>query len=97
VYTINNSSYSSILKFSIHNLRFATNKEPKPLVIITPKEISHIQATIICSQNHGLQIRIRSGGHDYEGQSYVSDVSEDMTMQLAERAEILVFLLVSVL
>jgi FAD/FMN-containing dehydrogenase len=27
-----------------------------------------------CSQNHGLQIRIRSGGHDYEGLSYVSEV-----------------------
>ncbi|CAJ2677984.1 unnamed protein product [Trifolium pratense] len=74
VYTKTNSNYSSILQFSIHNLRFATNKASKPLVIITPKEISHIQATIICSQNHGLQIRVRSGGHDYEGLSYVSEV-----------------------
>ncbi|KAG5154800.1 hypothetical protein JHK82_012769 [Glycine max] len=29
-------------------------------------------ATIICSQRHGLQIRTRSGGHDYEGLSYVA-------------------------
>ncbi|KAK2383668.1 berberine bridge enzyme [Trifolium repens] len=73
VYTKSNSSYSSILQFSIQNLRFATNIIPKPLVIITPKEISHIQAAIICSQNHGLQIRTRSGGHDFEGLSYVSE------------------------
>ncbi|KAK2383669.1 berberine bridge enzyme [Trifolium repens] len=74
VYTKNNSSYSSILQFTTQNLRFATNTTPKPLVIITPKQISHIQTTITCSQNHGLQVRIRSGGHDYEGCSYVSEV-----------------------
>ena len=74
VYTKANSSYSSILQFSTQNLRFATNTTPKPLVIITPLEISHIQATVICSQYHGLQIRIRSGGHDFEGLSYVSEV-----------------------
>ncbi|KEH31321.1 berberine bridge enzyme-like 18 [Medicago truncatula] len=74
VYTKTNSSYSSILKFSIQNLRFATNETPKPLVIITPTQISHIQTAIICSQHHGMQIRIRSGGHDFEGLSFVSNV-----------------------
>ena len=29
---------------------------------------------IICSQRHGLQIRTRSGGHDYEGLSYAAEV-----------------------
>ncbi|XP_027347787.1 cannabidiolic acid synthase-like 2 [Abrus precatorius] len=74
VYTQTNSSYSSILDFSIQNLRFATNTTSKSLVIVTPREVSHIQATIICSQRHGMQIRTRSGGHDYEGLSYVSEV-----------------------
>jgi len=73
VYTKTNSSYSSILQFTTQNLRFASKTTPKPLVIITPKHISQIQTTIICSQNHGLQIRIRSGGHDFEGRSYVSE------------------------
>ncbi|XP_020232987.1 berberine bridge enzyme-like 15 [Cajanus cajan] len=68
-----NSSYSSILQFSIQNPRFS-NASSKPLVIVTPLAVSHIQATIICSQRHGLQIRTRSGGHDYEGLSYVAKV-----------------------
>ncbi|KAH1134036.1 hypothetical protein AAZX31_05G092700 [Glycine max] len=71
VYTQANSSYSSILDFSIQNLRFS-NASSKPLVIVTPLTVSHIQATIICSQRYGMQIRTRSGGHDYEGLSYVA-------------------------
>ncbi|XP_021286633.1 berberine bridge enzyme-like 18 [Herrania umbratica] len=74
IYTQNNSSYSSILEFSMHNLRFSTSTIPKPQVIITPFHTSHVQATIYCSKKHGLQIRTRSGGHDFEGLSYVSEV-----------------------
>ncbi|XP_027916581.1 berberine bridge enzyme-like 15 [Vigna unguiculata] len=73
VYTQTNSLYSSVLDVSIQNLRFF-NATSKPVVIVTPLDVSHIQATIICSQRHGLQIRIRSGGHDYEGLSYVAEV-----------------------
>ncbi|KAL2343717.1 hypothetical protein Fmac_005002 [Flemingia macrophylla] len=73
VYTQTNSSYSSTLDFSIQNLRFY-NASSKPLVIVTPLDVSHIQAAIICSQRHGMQIRTRSGGHDYEGLSYVAEV-----------------------
>ncbi|KAK7400263.1 hypothetical protein VNO78_11466 [Psophocarpus tetragonolobus] len=73
VYTQTNSSYLSILDFSIQNPRFS-NASSKPLVIVTPLVVSHIQATIICSQRHGMHIRIRSGGHDYEGLSYVAKV-----------------------
>ena len=74
IYTPNNSSYTSVLDFSIRNLRFLTPETPKPVVIITPSHESHIQVAIICARNHGLQIRIRSGGHDMEGLSYVSHV-----------------------
>ncbi|XP_038895208.1 tetrahydrocannabinolic acid synthase-like [Benincasa hispida] len=74
IYTPINSSYSSILNFSIQNLRFSSKETPKPLAIITPSHVSHIQAAIICSKSHALQIRTRSGGHDFEGLSYISDV-----------------------
>uniref|UniRef100_A0A6N2LRX8 FAD-binding PCMH-type domain-containing protein n=1 Tax=Salix viminalis TaxID=40686 RepID=A0A6N2LRX8_SALVM len=68
-YTPHNSSYSSVLQFSIRNLRFSSS-ERKPLAIVTPTNASHIQAAILCSRKHNLQIRIRSGGHDFEGLSY---------------------------
>ncbi|KAL2494218.1 FAD-binding Berberine family protein [Forsythia ovata] len=72
-YTPENSSYSSILNFSIQNLRFATETTPKPLVIITPVNESQIQPVIYCAKENGMQIRIRSGGHDLEGLSYTSE------------------------
>jgi hypothetical protein len=68
----NTSAYSSILQSSIRNLRFLNSSAP--LFIVTPLHESHVRAAIICSKKHGVQVRIRSGGHDYEGISYVSHV-----------------------
>ncbi|XP_022872723.1 berberine bridge enzyme-like 18 [Olea europaea var. sylvestris] len=74
VYTPNDTSYSSILNFSIQNLRFTSETTPKPLVIVTPVQESQIQPIIYCAKENGMQIRVRSGGHDYEGLSYASEV-----------------------
>ncbi|XP_065854930.1 berberine bridge enzyme-like 17 [Euphorbia lathyris] len=74
VYTPRNSSFESKLLAYIRNRRFLTSKTPKPLAIIAPKDITHVQATVICAKSNGLQVRIRSGGHDYEGLSFISDV-----------------------
>ncbi|CAA2998884.1 cannabidiolic acid synthase-like [Olea europaea subsp. europaea] len=74
VYTPNNTSYSSILNFSIQNLRFTSETTPKPLLIVTPVQESQIQPIIYCAKENGMQIRVRSGGHDYEGLSYASEV-----------------------
>ncbi|GMN68663.1 hypothetical protein TIFTF001_037721 [Ficus carica] len=71
-YTPNESSYSTVLNSSIQNDRFFSPSTPKPFVIITPFHVSHVQATVYCAKKHGVQIRTRSGGHDYEGLSYVS-------------------------
>ncbi|KAF3450219.1 hypothetical protein FNV43_RR06299 [Rhamnella rubrinervis] len=67
-----NSSYSSVLQAYIRNLRFNTSTTPKPFLIVTALHESHVQASVICAQKHNLQMKIRSGGHDYEGVSYVS-------------------------
>ncbi|KAE8694256.1 FAD-binding Berberine family protein [Hibiscus syriacus] len=74
IFTRTNSSYGSVLDSTLWNLRFNSTNTPKPLVIVTPTQISHIQATIHCSRKHGLQTRTRSGGHDYEGLSSIAKV-----------------------
>ncbi|KDO75188.1 hypothetical protein CISIN_1g046660mg, partial [Citrus sinensis] len=76
------------LNFTIQNFRFSTANTPKPQVIITPLHVSHVQAAIKCSQKHGLQIRIRSGGHDFEGLSYVSDHVPFVIIDLIKLSEI---------
>ncbi|XP_047959559.1 berberine bridge enzyme-like 18 [Salvia hispanica] len=74
VYTPINSSYTSVLEFSIRNLRFVSGSTPKPQVIITPEHESQIPPIIYCAEENDLEIRTRSGGHDLEGLSYVSRV-----------------------
>ncbi|KAG5601729.1 hypothetical protein H5410_033099 [Solanum commersonii] len=74
-YTPNNSSFSSIIQFSIQNLRFNTTETPKPLVIVTPVSESEVQRVILCAKKTAMHVRVRSAGHDYEGLSYVSEVS----------------------
>ncbi|PON87248.1 Glycolate oxidase subunit [Trema orientale] len=74
IFTQNDTSYFPVLNFSIQNPRFSSPSTPKPVAIITPLNASHVQATIYCSKKYGFQIRVRSGGHDYEGLSYVSDL-----------------------
>ncbi|XP_022855480.1 berberine bridge enzyme-like 18 [Olea europaea var. sylvestris] len=75
IYTPLNASYSSIFQSSIRNLRPASKSGQKPVVIITPEHESQIQAAIYCSKKHGIQLKVRSGGHDYEGLSYISQTS----------------------
>ncbi|CAN1242568.1 Cannabidiolic acid synthase [Linum perenne] len=76
IYTQKSESFSSILQSSIRNQRFnytQNSSRKQPLAIITPHTVSQIQSTVLCSQNHtALQLRVRSGGHDFEGLSYVS-------------------------
>ncbi|XP_051129418.1 tetrahydroberberine oxidase-like [Andrographis paniculata] len=79
VYTPNgssssSSSYWSVLRKSIHNLRFMLAPAARPQVIVTPLHESHIPAIVVCAKLNGMQIRTRSGGHDYEGLSYTSPV-----------------------
>ena len=74
VYSQSSTSYTSVLRAYIRNARYNTSATPKPVVIVTPSQISHVQATVICTKKVGYQLKIRSGGHDYDGISYVSDM-----------------------
>ncbi|CBI31059.3 unnamed protein product, partial [Vitis vinifera] len=69
----NSSLYSYFLQSSQQNPRWLNASTSKPLLILTPFHESEIQAAILCSRKQGLQIRTRSGGHDYEGLSYLSE------------------------
>ncbi|KAE9604334.1 hypothetical protein Lal_00015553 [Lupinus albus] len=73
VFSQTNPSFSSVLQNYIRNSRLNTTSTLKPLIIVTPLQESHVQGAVICAKSIGIQIKIRSGGHDYEGLSYISD------------------------
>ncbi|XP_074344298.1 berberine bridge enzyme-like 21 [Apium graveolens] len=72
VYTPQNASFASVLKAYIKDLRFDTVETPKPIFIVTALKEAHVQSTVLCAKTMGIQVKIRSGGHDYDGISYVS-------------------------
>ncbi|KAK3188766.1 hypothetical protein Dsin_028327 [Dipteronia sinensis] len=74
IYTPNNFSFQSVLTQYVKNHRLLTAETLKPLAIVAAKDESLVQATVICAKYSGLQIRIRSGGHDCEGLSFTSTV-----------------------
>ncbi|XP_027939279.1 berberine bridge enzyme-like 23 [Vigna unguiculata] len=73
LFTKSSSQYPQVLEALEQNPRWV-NSSNKPLLILTPFHESEIQAGIRCSRELGLQLRVRSGGHDYEGLSYLSKV-----------------------
>ncbi|KAH9677514.1 Berberine bridge enzyme-like 8 [Citrus sinensis] len=72
--TQNNSSYISILNSLKQNLLYKPPEYGRPQVIVTPFDVSQIQAVLKCAQKHDLLVKVRSGGHDHEGLSYLSEV-----------------------
>nr|GMD09582.1 berberine bridge enzyme-like 22 [Ipomoea batatas] len=66
------SSYSSLLQSAQQNPRWLNSTSaPRPQFIVTPTTLAEIQAAVVCSRKHGMQVRVKSGGHDYEGLSYL--------------------------
>ncbi|OWM63764.1 berberine bridge enzyme-like 14 [Punica granatum] len=74
VYLQNSSSFQSVAQSYARNSRFLSSSILNPSAVIVAKNDAHVKGTVICSKKVSLEIRIRSGGHDYEGLSYVSKV-----------------------
>ncbi|EEF28466.1 reticuline oxidase [Ricinus communis] len=66
------TDYYNLLEFSIQNLRFADLEMPKPLAIVIPETVEELVKTVTCCREAFLEIRVRCGGHSYEGTSYVA-------------------------
>ncbi|KAK1417414.1 hypothetical protein QVD17_26541 [Tagetes erecta] len=71
-FTPNSPSFTSVLNSTAQNLRCIASYAAKPELIFTPLHETHIQTAVICAKKLGIQLRFRSGGHDYEGASYTS-------------------------
>ncbi|EPS70047.1 hypothetical protein M569_04713 [Genlisea aurea] len=72
IYTESAPSYSALLEKRIWNLRFNGSTTPRPRLIVAASRVSHVRAAILCARAHGIRMKIRSGGHDFEGISYRS-------------------------
>ncbi|GER26063.1 FAD-binding Berberine family protein [Striga asiatica] len=70
--TINPTSFSSLLNSTAQNLRCLSPSIPKPFLIFTPLHESHVSPAVTCARDLHLDLRVRSGGHDYECLSYIS-------------------------
>ncbi|KAI9092523.1 hypothetical protein K1719_027651 [Acacia pycnantha] len=65
--------YFKILNYSIQNLRFAQLTIPKPIAIVLPESLEQLRNTVVCCREFSVGIRLRCGGHSYEGTSSVAN------------------------
>ncbi|KAL4589078.1 hypothetical protein LXL04_001980 [Taraxacum kok-saghyz] len=70
IFTPANAFFLPIWEFRIMDTRSLRPSTPKPSVIVTPVEETLVQTTLLCAKKHGYELRMRSGGHDFEGVSY---------------------------
>lgn len=73
IHTPNSPTYISLLEQAVQNPRWFNSTAQRPFLILAPHNESEIRSVILCSKMFGHQIRINSGGHDYEGLSFRSE------------------------
>ncbi|CAO2205829.1 unnamed protein product [Urochloa humidicola] len=66
------AAYDAALRASIQNLRFAGAGAPKPAAVVVPASLGELRAAVRCARAAALVVRLRSGGHSYEGLSYTT-------------------------
>ncbi|WVZ74168.1 hypothetical protein U9M48_022383 [Paspalum notatum var. saurae] len=66
-------SYTPLLDSSIRYLRFKHSNIRKPAAVVLPTSKRDLQRAVLCARNSSLAIRVRSGGHSYEGLSYTTE------------------------
>ncbi|KZV21675.1 tetrahydrocannabinolic acid synthase-like [Dorcoceras hygrometricum] len=71
IHAPSSKSYFNLLQSAEQNPRWLNSTPSELRFIITPYNADEIRAAILCSKKHGLQLRIMSGGHDYEGLSFL--------------------------
>ncbi|KAE8677786.1 hypothetical protein F3Y22_tig00111498pilonHSYRG00026 [Hibiscus syriacus] len=69
---VHNHDYDNLLSFSIQNLRFSDPTIPKPAAIILPESRDQLIRSVLCCLQGSWEIRVRCGGHSYEGTSWVA-------------------------
>uniref|UniRef100_A0A453A089 FAD-binding PCMH-type domain-containing protein n=1 Tax=Aegilops tauschii subsp. strangulata TaxID=200361 RepID=A0A453A089_AEGTS len=74
VTTRRSPAYAAALAFSVQNLRFAAAcAHHGPAAVVVPASLAELRAAVLCAREAGLVVRLRSGGHSYEGLSYTTD------------------------
>ncbi|KAF5177762.1 Reticuline oxidase, partial [Thalictrum thalictroides] len=68
-----NSNYHRLLYVSMQNQLFTRSTFPRPRVIILPESKDQLVNAISCCTRGSWTIRLRSGGHSYEGLSHIAD------------------------
>ncbi|CAL1355833.1 unnamed protein product [Linum trigynum] len=75
------TSFYNLLDYSIQNLRFQGPNTPKPLAIVLPSTAEQLVGVVTCCRGKA-EIKVRCGGHSYEGASSAWDGGEFVIVDL---------------